>query len=136
MFAHNVVKCLTTLSTKKQNEIRMSAKDLIPFKKGQSGNPNGRPVGVKNKSTIVKKWLCVNVDFHNPITGQNERMSLEDTIVLSQIIKASKGDTHAFKALMDCAYGNMPQILDEEGQPIAVTAKDVVERLRSILRKD
>ena len=27
------------------------------FKKGQSGNPKGRPVGSKNRSTIVKKWL-------------------------------------------------------------------------------
>ena len=26
----------------------MSNKNLIPFKKGQSGNPNGRPKGSKN----------------------------------------------------------------------------------------
>lgn len=110
--------------------------NLIPAKKGEVRNPHGRPIGSKSKGTIARQWLTVSVDFHNPISGQNERMSLEDTIVLSQIIKASKGDTHAFKALMDCAYGNMPQILDEEGQPIAVTAKDVVERLRAILKND
>ena len=27
------------------------------FKKGQSGNPAGRPKGSKNRSTIAKKWL-------------------------------------------------------------------------------
>ena len=31
--------------------------NLIPYKKGQSGNPNGRPKGSKNRSTIAKKWL-------------------------------------------------------------------------------
>ena len=33
--------------------------NLKPFKKGQSGNPKGRPKGSKNRSTIIKKWLEV-----------------------------------------------------------------------------
>jgi hypothetical protein len=35
----------------------MSKEDLIPFVAGQSGNPNGRPKGSKNRSTIARKWL-------------------------------------------------------------------------------
>ena len=33
--------------------------NLKPFKKGESGNPNGRPKGSKNRSTIMEKWLEV-----------------------------------------------------------------------------
>ena len=36
-------------------------KDIAPrWKKGESGNPNGKPKGVKNRSTIAKKWLEVS----------------------------------------------------------------------------
>ena len=45
------------------------------FKKGQSGNPNGRPKGSKNRSTIAKYWLEVNQNLKNPLTGENETMS-------------------------------------------------------------
>ena len=31
--------------------------NLIPAKKGEVRNPKGRPVGSRNRSTIVKQWL-------------------------------------------------------------------------------
>lgn len=31
--------------------------NLTHFKKGESGNPNGRPKGIRDRSTIVKYWL-------------------------------------------------------------------------------
>jgi hypothetical protein len=34
--------------------------NLIPFEKGESGNPNGRPKGSKNRSTIARRWMEVN----------------------------------------------------------------------------
>ena len=40
--------------------------NLIPFQKGQSGNPKGRPVGSKNRSTIAKKWLEIEQKLKNP----------------------------------------------------------------------
>jgi len=43
----------------------MSKEDLIPFKKGESGNPNGRPKGSKNRSTIARRWLEVNQSLKN-----------------------------------------------------------------------
>ena len=75
------------------------------FKKGESGNPNGRPKGSLNRSTIVKKWLSAQEDATNPITSVKESMSQEDIITLALIKKARKGDTSAYKALMDSGYG-------------------------------
>jgi hypothetical protein len=48
--------------------------NLNPFKKGQSGNPKGRPVGRKSRSTIAKKWLETPEKFKNPITGEIEEL--------------------------------------------------------------
>ena len=56
--------------------------NLIPFVKGQSGNPKGRPVGSKNRSTIAKKWLSVEQNEKNPLTNKDEDMSQEDLIMV------------------------------------------------------
>ena len=52
--------------------------NLKLFKKGESGNPAGRPKGSLNRSTIAKRWLEVEQDLKNPLTGDTEKMSQED----------------------------------------------------------
>ena len=89
-------------------------KNLIPFEKGQSGNPKGRPVGSKNRSTIAKKWLQVEQDLKNPLTGDKETMSQEDLMTLALIKKAREGDTQAYQKLLDSAYGApLQQVIQE-----------------------
>jgi poly(3-hydroxybutyrate) depolymerase len=46
--------------------------NLIPFEKGESGNPNGRPKGSKNRSTIARRWMEVNQSLKNPLTSETE----------------------------------------------------------------
>ena len=75
------------------------------WEKGESGNPNGRPKGSKNRSTIARYWLEVQQNLKNPLTGQNETMSQEDLMTLALIKKAREGDVNAYKALMDSGYG-------------------------------
>jgi hypothetical protein len=93
----------------------MGAKDIEPhkFKKGESGNPNGRPKGAKNRSTIAKYWLEVNQNLKNPLTGQDETMSQEDLMTLALIKKAREGDVNAYKALMDSGYGSPVQQIEQ-----------------------
>jgi hypothetical protein len=91
----------------------MSKEDLIPFKKGQSGNPNGRPKGSLNRSTIARKWLEVNQSLKNPLTGESETMSQEDLMTLALIKKAREGDVTAYKALMDSGYGAPLQQIEQ-----------------------
>lgn len=79
--------------------------NLKPFKKGESGNPAGRPKGSLNRSTIANKWLSTKEQAKNPISGDNESMSQEDIITLALIKRARKGDTAAYKALLDSGYG-------------------------------
>ena len=83
------------------------------FKKGESGNPNGRPKGSKNRSTIARKWLEVNQSLKNPLTNQEETMSQEDLMTLALIKKARDGDVNAYKALMDSGYGAPLQQIEQ-----------------------
>jgi hypothetical protein len=81
-------------------------KEIEPkWEKGESGNPNGRPKGSRNRSTIARQWLEVNQNLKNPLTGENETMSQEDLMTLALIKKARDGDVSAYKALMDSGYG-------------------------------
>ena len=91
----------------------MSKEDLIPYKKGQSGNPNGRPKGRKNRSTIARRWLEVNEHLKNPLTSETEDISQEDLITLALIKKAKNGDVNAYKALMDSGYGSPIQQIEQ-----------------------
>ena len=86
---------------------------LKPFDKGESGNPNGRPKGSKNRSTIARQWLEVNQSLKNPLTGEQETMSQEDLMTLALIKKAREGDVTAYKALMDSGYGAPLQQIEQ-----------------------
>lgn len=87
--------------------------NLIRFKKGQSGNPKGRPKGSKNRSTVARKWLSVEQDLKNPITSEVETMSQEDLMTLALIKRAREGDTTAYQKLLDSAYGAPVQQIEQ-----------------------
>lgn len=86
--------------------------NLKPFKKGESGNPNGRPKGARNRSTLAKEWLEVAQKVKNPITGENQTLEQQDIMTLALIKKARSGDVSAYKELMDSAYGKALQKTD------------------------
>lgn len=90
----------------------MKENNLKPFQEGQSGNPNGRPKGSRNRSTVAREWLSAIQKQKNPISGKDEELTQEDIITLQQIHKARKGDTNAYKAVMDSAYGAPKQDIE------------------------
>ena len=93
------------------------------YKKGESGNPNGRPVGSRNRSTIVKHWLEIKKFAKNPISNKEEELEIQDMMVLALINKALKGDVNAFKELMDSGYGKLLSSTDitTKGEKIEVS---------------
>ena len=89
-----------------------SIENLKPaWKKGESGNPNGRPKGSLNRSTIAKKWLEV-FSQEELEDGEVKWLSNEEAITLALIRKARNGDVNAYKALMDSAYGTAKDTVD------------------------
>lgn len=83
------------------------------WKPGESGNLSGRPPGV-SRATIAKKVLQMQCELPDQAFEQikkiypdiEKRMSAEEMATIVQITNAiSKGDTNAYKAIMDSAYG-------------------------------
>lgn len=84
-----------------------------PWKKGESGNPKGYKKGVKNRSTVVSKWMDVAQKVRNPLTGKEQRMTQEDLMTLAIIKRAREGNVMAYKELMDSAYGAPVQQIEQ-----------------------
>lgn len=73
--------------------------NLKPFGPGNNANPNGRPKGSRNRSTILKELLDLNDN--------------ELKMHLAQIKKAiESSDTSAYNAVLDSAYGKPQQQTD------------------------
>jgi hypothetical protein len=85
-----------------------------PFVKGQSGNPAGRPKGLRNRSTIVREWMEAMERTKNPITGETEELTQADIATLAVLKKARSGDVNAYRELMDSAFGKNPDIIQDE----------------------
>ena len=91
-----------------------STEHLNPaWKKGESGNPKGRPKGSRNRSTIAKYWLNIEQNLKSPLTNKDEVMSQEDLMTLALIKKAREGDVNAYKSLMDSGYGSPVQQVEQ-----------------------
>jgi len=88
--------------------------NLRPAKKGEVRNPKGKPKGTRNRSTIAREWLEVSQFITNPITGEKEKLEQQDIMTLAIIKKARDGDVAAYKALLDSAYGQPLQQIQQE----------------------
>jgi hypothetical protein len=109
--------------------------ELNQFKKGQSGNPNGRPKGRKNRSTIARYWLEVNQNLKNPLTEKIEPMSQEDLMTLALIKKAREGDVSAYRALMDSGYGAPVQVVEQTNTNVDLSDLSTDE-IKDLLKED
>ena len=63
------------------------------FRKGQSGNPRGRPKGARGVKTLLDEALSKEITVSEG--GQTSRVSKREALILSLITKALKGDIRA-----------------------------------------
>jgi hypothetical protein len=68
------------------------------FKKGQSGNPKGRPKGSLNVSTVFAQMLRERVAFNE--NGRRKTMTKLEAVIKQIVNKAASGDLRAIKLLM------------------------------------
>lgn len=104
-----------------------AAKNLRPFKKGQSGNPNGRPKGSKNLSTIIQEMLA-DEELADVLIAIKPRwwevLPKRDpahAMVAMMIAKACHGDISAASWIVRTGYGNkvaLPEPDEREERPV------------------
>ena len=69
------------------------------FKKGQSGNPKGRPKHTRNLKTDLTKILGQKISVREG--DRTSRVSKQEAMLLSLMAKALKGDTRAIGVLVN-----------------------------------
>ena len=73
------------------------------FKKGQSGNPRGRPPGAKNLSTLLNETLNEPVVITE--NGGRKKVSKRQASLKQLVNEAAKGNWRALKLLVDILQG-------------------------------
>lgn len=102
------------------------------FKPGESGNPNGRPKGVKNVTTILREMLekiaptdVADAKFVKEFCKGLKSVTNADAIA-ARILKAAlvDGESWAIKELIDRTEGKAIATLDvgsKDGEPLNIT---------------
>jgi hypothetical protein len=86
--------------------------NLKPFKKGKSGNPNGRPKGSPNTKTRLQNLLSLVQKVENKITGEEEDLTVAEQMDIAIVNKAMLGDVKAYEQILDRLEGKTTQTID------------------------
>lgn len=100
--------------------------NLTPFPKGVSGNPLGKPPGTKNRATIAKELLEVQL-AGNSLDGKEGKFSVEYLVNAALLRKAMTGDVQAYKELQDTVYGKIQDSTKISGDPEAPLAPAILQ---------
>jgi hypothetical protein len=112
------------LLEKKLAKIRQLS-GLKPYKKGVSGNPQGRPVGAKSYNTLFDKALRK--------VAQENKINLKDPevqLLTRGLIEALKGNYSFYRDLLDRRFGRPKESVEVTGGSLPI----VLEITRGIDR--
>lgn len=89
------------------------------FKKGQSGNPKGRPKGAKNLETIIREGAYAKVTVKE--NGKTHKLTKVEVTWRRLLNKAIAGDIRAAKTVFELLREHLPQTdpLDSDNKPLS-----------------
>jgi hypothetical protein len=107
----------------KQKHNRMSKEHLIPFKPGQSGNPNGRPrkyvsllkeQGYKlaEINDTIQAMMSMDLDELKTVWDNPKATILEKTIAAAMRKSLEKGSLYSLETLLTRVYGKPKEQMD------------------------
>jgi Family of unknown function (DUF5681) len=105
------------------------------FRKGQSGNPRGRPPGAKNLKTLVSEALNQRVIVTE--NGRHRKVTKREAIVTQLVNRSATADFRAIKILLDILRDVEGQTEPTSPEASSVSADDekVIARLRERFSK-
>jgi Family of unknown function (DUF5681) len=96
------------------------------FKKGKSGNPNGRPKGSLNLATDVTAELGEFITVRED--GRSRRVSKQRALIKSLMAKALQGDVRAMTSLLALYARVVTEAPIDDNQPIDADELQVLRR--------
>lgn len=104
------------------------------FKKGQSGNPKGRPKGIKNLTTDLQEELESKIQITED--GKTFAVSKQRALIKTLLAKAMKGDARSANVVIQLAisieqanaqYGDSEELSTEDAAILEAYAKKLQE---------
>ena len=84
------------------------------FKKGQSGNPRGRPPGSKNLTTLLNVTLNETVTITE--NGRRRKITKREAVIKQLVDKSASADPRSLKILLDLMV-NLEARVRSSGDP-------------------
>ena len=105
------------------------------FKKGQSGNPRGRPSGSKNLATVLSEALNELVIVAD--NGGRRKITKRQAIITQLVNQSAKADWRATKILLDIlqAIESRSEPASAETSSFSEADEKVLEQLRARFSK-
>lgn len=84
------------------------------FKKGESGNPNGRPKGARSLKSIINELGDIEYDTPEELKAMypNAKYTAKELAIMAIFAKSIKGDVQAFTAWADRLEGKPKQDIE------------------------
>lgn len=108
------------------------------FKKGESGNPKGRPKGSRGLQTIMVEELKSNVTIHE--NGRSKTVKKGEVIVKQMVNKAMAGDHKAAHLVLGVSQQHEYQeslkessVMETLPQEDRIVMQSLIERMKSQL---
>ena len=100
------------------------------FKKGQSGNPKGRPAGAKNLSTLLSEALNEPVVVTE--NGGHRKITKRQAIIKQLVNQSATADWRAVKILLDMLRDieSPTESAAPEASSFSVVDEKVIEQLK------
>ena len=105
------------------------------FKKGQSGNPKGRPKGHKNFKTDLADELGETIAIQE--NGKKRTITKQRALIKATVAKAIKGDTKATNSVMGMVLRLLTDMVeDSETENLSEVDKLILERFTQAVLED
>jgi hypothetical protein len=98
------------------------------FKKGQSGNPQGRPKGSKNLPTLLTEALNEPVVVAE--NGRRRKITMRQAIIKQLVKRSATADLRAMKILLD-----MVRDLERQAEPASPETAEFSEADEKVLEQ-
>lgn len=89
--------------------------------------------GIPHSKTRLRRLLELTENLTNPITHEVEGFTVLEQLDLAQIIKARKGDTKAYNAILDRLEGKPQQTIDHTTDGESLNNIGLIDLLAKLL---